>query len=111
MLKKLFKLGIGASLVLSMGLTTQLIADGSNNNGGVGHVTQGMSWITIRVPYPNMTLQELAQKYYGDANDYLIIYNANKNIIGKNLKLRRDMEIRIPITDKFTDQPEILGWQ
>ena len=110
MLKKLFKFGIGASLVLSIGLTT-LIANESSNNDGVGHVTQGMTWITIRVPYPNMTLRELAKKYYGDANEYLIIYKANKNVIGKDMKLRKNMKIHIPVTSKFTDQPEILGWQ
>jgi len=52
----------------------------------------------------------LAQRYYNDENDYMIIVNANKGLFNSNLILRKNTEVKIPITPKFTDQPEILGW-
>jgi len=67
------------------------------------------SWINTRVPY-DISVKELAERYYGDASEYPIIVEANKGLIGKDLIVRKDTEIKIPVTDKFTDQPEILGW-
>ena len=71
--------------------------------------TKNISWVEIKVEY-GYTIYELAQKYYGDKEEYKQIYAANRNIIGKNLKLKNGMVLKIPVTAKFEDQPQILGW-
>ena len=38
------------------------------------------SWTTTRVTY-NITVEELAERYYGDKSDYKLILKANKNIL------------------------------
>jgi len=72
-------------------------------------VAQNFSWINTRVNY-DISVKELAERYYGDASDYTIILNANKGLIGSNLIVHKNTEIKIPVTEKFRDQPEILGW-
>jgi phage tail protein X len=67
------------------------------------------SWINTRVTY-DISVKELAERYYGDASEYKVILNANRGLIGKNLIVPKNTEIKIPITEKFTDQPEMLGW-
>jgi phage tail protein X len=67
------------------------------------------SWINTRVTY-DISVKELAERYYGDASEYKVILNANRGLIGKNLIVPKNTEIQIPITEKFTDQPEMLGW-
>ncbi len=101
MLKKFltFSLGIGAIYVLFLG--TLLVA---NNK-----VVLPPSWTTTRITY-NITVEELAQRYYGDSKDYKYILEANKNILRGNHTVPKNTEIKIPITSKFRDQPEQLGW-
>ncbi len=89
----IIKIGI---VVASLGVSTLSMA-------------KDFSWINTRVAY-DTTAKELAQKYYGDASDYMIIVKANKGIIKKNHTIHKNTEIKIPITEKFRDQPEILGW-
>jgi len=67
------------------------------------------SWTTTRVTY-NITVEELAERYYGDKSDYKLILKANKNILRGSHTVPKNVEIRIPITPKFRDQPEKLGW-
>jgi LysM repeat protein len=40
---------------------------------------------------------QLALEHYGDEKQYYYIYNANRGIIGANLKLKEGMELQIPI--------------
>ena len=54
------------------------------------------------------TLKKLAQRYYGDENDYKIIQKANK---GLGMRVPKNKEVNIPITKKFKDQPEQLDWR
>ncbi len=72
-------------------------------------IAKEFSWINTRIPY-NTTAKELAEKYYGDASDYKIIIEANKGVISKNGFVPKHTEIKIPVTEKFQDQPEVLGW-
>lgn len=109
MKSRISKLSIVSSLLLSMGLTTVVMADNNNTTTALAKVSKSFPWINLTVPYAT-TVQELAGMYYSDENDYVIIYNANKDVIPKSLKLRKGMIIKIPVTDKFTDQPERLGW-
>jgi nucleoid-associated protein YgaU len=70
-----------------------------------------MAWTNITVSSNDTTLEDLASTYYGDVNDAIIIYEANKDIIPKSKKLSKGMVLKIPITEKYRDAPEHLGWQ
>jgi len=110
MKNKFLKLGLGVSLLMGMGLNTVAVAD-EEVQGAVSssEVVQGFTWVDVRLP-ANMTIQELAQMYYGDENEYPVIQKANPKVVGKKTHLSKGMTIKIPVTDKFTDQPERLGW-
>ncbi len=108
MKSRISKLTITSLLLFSMGLTTVVVAD-NNNRTAPAKVLKSLPWINLTVPYTT-TVQELAGMYYSDENDYPIIYNANRGLISKSFKLRKGMIVKIPVTDKFTDQPELLGW-
>jgi len=69
---------------------------------------ENISWVETKVP-TGVDIYDLAKKYYGDKKEYYQIYNINKNIIGKDLKLREGSSIKIPITEKFKEKPEYLG--
>ena len=69
------------------------------------------TWINITISTNDVTLEDLASSYYGDVKETEVIYNANRDIIGKDRKLRKGMKLEIPVTDKFRDQPEHLGWR
>lgn len=69
------------------------------------------TWINITVEFDDTTLEDLASTYYGDVTESDTIYQANKEVIGKNRKLREGMVLEIPVTEKFRDQPEHLGWR
>lgn len=69
------------------------------------------TWINITIESNSVTLSDLASTYYGDASETEIIYNANKDVIAKNRKLQAGMVLEIPVTEKFRDQPEHLGWR
>jgi phage tail protein X len=87
------KIGLGLLLILS---TSSLMAG---------------TWINITVEFDDTTLEDLASTYYGDVTESETIYQANKEVIGKNRKLRAGMVLEIPVTEKFRDQPEHLGWR
>lgn len=70
-----------------------------------------MTWTEITITSNDVTLEDLASTYYGDVKDANIIYNANRKVIGTDKKLHINMHLKIPITDKFRDQPEHLGWR
>ncbi|MCH9740208.1 MAG: hypothetical protein K0U38_05150 [Epsilonproteobacteria bacterium] len=80
-----------------------------NNSNASQEIGEGTPWITTRIPYA-ISAKELALRYYGDESEYKVIVEANKGIIGKNLMFKKNIDINIPVTEKFTDQPEILGW-
>ena len=69
------------------------------------------TWINITISSNDVTLEDLASSYYGDVKDADIIYDANKDVIGKDRRLTKGMTLEIPVTDKFRDQPEHLGWR
>ena len=71
---------------------------------------EGMTWVNITVRFNDTTLEDLASTYYSDIHEADTIYNANREIIGKDKKLVKNMILKIPVTEKFKDQPEHLGW-
>jgi len=100
MLKKVLTLGVSSMILLST--TSFLVADNSK-------VILPPSWTTTRITY-NITVEELAKKYYGNAKDYKLILEANKKILKGSHTVPKNTEIKIPITENFRDQPEKLGW-
>lgn len=72
--------------------------------------TKSLAWVETKVP-AGFDIYQLAERYYGDKNEYQHIYRANKQIIGKDLLLTEGMKVKIPITQNFQDQPEFLNIQ
>jgi len=75
------------------------------DNSGFIPLQENVSWVETKVSN-GINIYDLAKKYYGDKKEYYQIYNINKNIIGKDLKLREGSSIKIPITEKFKEKPE-----
>jgi len=71
-------------------------------------IKNDLPWVEIIVE-DNTNIYELALRYYGDSSKYKEIYSANKNIIGKNLKIYNGMSLKIPMTIEFDEQPIILN--
>jgi hypothetical protein len=69
-----------------------------------------MTWVNIVVPSNDTTLEDLALIYYGDIREASLIYNANIDTIPKSKKLKKGMKLKMPVTKKYIDQPEHLGW-
>ena len=67
-----------------------------------------LPWIDIVVE-DNIDIYQLALKYYKDKREYKQIYSANRDIIEKNLKLNNGMILKIPMTEKFEEQPMFLN--
>lgn len=102
-------MGLSVTVALFVSSTGAVFAE-SNGSGEEASSTEISGWVNTRIPY-DISAKELAKRYYSDANDYMIIVNANKGLFNKNLIVRKNTEIKIPITPKFKDQPEILGWE
>jgi hypothetical protein len=95
MTNKLFKLGMGISVL--MGLSS------------VQALAESTPWINVRLPY-SMTANDLANIYYGTSSEAHIIVKANRNISKSSGRLSKNTIVQIPVTASFTDQPERLGW-
>ena len=102
MLKKIFTLTLSVSAVSILFFTTTAVAK--------DRVVLPPSWTTTRITY-DISVEELAQRYYGDKNDYKLILEANKKILRGSHIVPKNTSIKIPITPKFRDQPEKLGWK
>jgi len=71
-------------------------------------IKSNIPWAEITIE-ENIDIYQLAKLYYGDSNEYVQIYSANREIIPNNLKLHNGMRIKIPMTSKFRDQPIVLN--
>jgi nucleoid-associated protein YgaU len=100
---KILKLGLSLSIALLVGISSSLVAKDVK-------ITLPPSWIVTRFNY-NVTVEELAHRYYGNSQDYIYILEANKKLLNGSHLVPKNVEIKIPITEKFRDQPEKLGWQ
>ena len=108
MKEKFLKFSLVISIILSLG-TSSLLAESGKSRNEIPPFIEHTPYTTTRVSF-NTTYKELALKYYGDANDYMIIFNANVKRLGKSQQIRKNTEVIIPVTEKFRDQPEHLGW-
>ena len=52
---------------------------------------------------------DLAIRYYGNRNEYDKIYQANRNVIGRDLNIRVGMRLQIPIEENYDEKPIILN--
>jgi hypothetical protein len=102
------KFSLVISVILSLG-TNSLLAESGKSRDEIPPFVEHTPYTTTRVSY-DTTYRELALRYYGDASDYMIIFNANVKRLGKSQKIRKHTEVIIPVTEKFRDQPEHLGW-
>ncbi len=108
MKKRLCVLTFSASLLIFLGATTNLSATESSV---LSELPKKMTWTNIVVEFNDTTLEDLASTYYGDVKEASMIYEANRAVIPKSKKLHKGMKLKLPITEKFRDQPERLGWQ
>jgi nucleoid-associated protein YgaU len=106
MKKSLLTFGLSVSLIVSVG-TVNLSAEEDKEKNDIPKVAEHTPYTVTRVSSAT-TLKKLAQRYYGDESDYTIIQEANKKL---HMSIPSNTEVKIPITDKFTDQPEQLGWR
>ena len=97
----LVKLTLATSLLIGY---TQLQATKMTS-----HITHGIPWIETRLAY-SMTVEELAEIYYGNSQEVNAILKMNQNINSNGEFLYKDMMVLVPVTNNFTDQPELLGW-
>ena len=105
-MKKIVK-ALSFGILLSVG--NNLVA--TELQGQMEFESINMTWTEITIESEDVTLEDLASTYYGDVKDADIIYKANRDVIGKDRKLHSGMHLKIPITDKYRDQPEHLGWR
>jgi hypothetical protein len=87
--------------VLVLGLTSTVLLQASSSN---------FTWVNFTVKFNDITLEDLAATYYGDVQEAKTIYNANRAVLGKHKRLCKGMRLKLPVTEKFRDQPEYLGW-
>lgn len=113
--KQILKMSLGVALLLWMGMSSVAVAE--NSEGVEKSETTVSGWVNTRIPY-DISTKEIAERYYSNANDYMIIVNGNQDLVkrgliykkGSDYIVKKNTEIKVPITEKFQDQPEILGW-
>jgi len=110
MKNRLFKLSLITSVFIFLGTPNALFATTDSTKLELSEAPKDITWVNIVVASSETTLADLASTYYGDVNEASLIYEANKNVIPKSKKLRKGMKLKMPVTDKFIDQPEHLGW-
>jgi len=104
MKKRLLTLGLGISMILSLGTT--LSAEEGKPLDQIPEKVEHTPFTVTRVNI-DTNMIKLAELYYGDANDSKVIQDANKNL---DMNISQNTEVKIPITAKFKDQPEQLSW-
>jgi len=109
MQNKIKNIGLTVAMLLFIGNTTVVAEEGYKME--LTKAPKDMSWTNVTISSDETTLEDLASTYYGDVNDAIIIYEANRDIIPKSKKLSKGMVLKIPITEKYRDAPEHLGWQ
>jgi len=109
MKKQLFKCSFIVSVFILLG-TPNVLSATESRKLELTEAPKNMTWVNIVVYSSTTTLADLASTYYGDVEEATLIYEANKDVIPKSKKLKKGMKLKIPVTDKFIDQPEHLGW-
>jgi len=67
-----------------------------------------LPWVEIVVEN-GVDIYQLALKYYGDKKEYKKIYAANRRTIQNNFRIEDGMELKIPMTEQFEEQPMVLN--
>jgi len=106
--KRIGMLGMSLTLLVSIGSTTSLVAEEHKSTKLTE--SESKAWTNITVPSDETTLEDLASTYYGDVKEATLIYTANRGVIPVSKTLHKGMILKMPLTSKFRDQPEHLGW-
>ena len=109
MKNRLLKCSFVVSVFILLGTTNVLFATESTKLE-LSEAPKNMTWVNIVVASSETTLDDLASTYYGDVKEATLIYEANRGVIPKSKILIKGMKLKLPVTDKFIDQPEHLGW-
>lgn len=109
MKNRLLKCSFVVSVFILLGTTNALFATESTKLE-LSEAPKNMTWVNIVVASSETTLDDLASTYYGDVKEATLIYEANRGVIPKSKILIQGMKLKLPVTDKFIDQPEHLGW-
>ncbi len=72
------------------------------------NIEKNRAWIETKIEN-GINIYQIAEQYYGAKTEYYHIYEANKNIIGKDFKLKNGMLIKIPITKNFREKPTFIN--
>jgi len=108
MKNRFLKWSIALPLLVVIGLTNVTTAQSTKYE--LTEAPKDMTWVNIVVQSNDTTLEDLASTYYGDVKEATLIYNANSDVIPKSKKLKKGMKLKMPVTNKYIDQPEHLGW-
>jgi len=71
-------------------------------------LTPHLKWVEVQVE-ENRNIYDLALEYYGDAQAYDKIYAANRDVIESDFQIKNGMTLKIPITERFKEQPIVLN--
>jgi len=71
-------------------------------------LTSHLKWVEVQVE-ENRNIYDLALEYYGDAQAYDKIYSANRDVIDSDFQIKNGMILKIPITERFKEQPIVLN--
>jgi phage tail protein X len=91
--KALLDISSNISSVEEVQFTNTVMSEISHKN--IDLLEANKEWIKVKIRSGD-TLSSYAEKYYGDANKYKIIYEANKDVIDKNYTLHVGSILIIP---------------
>ena len=106
---KQFKWSFTVSVLIFLG-STNVLSSLETRELELTKAPKNLTWVNIVVFSDKITLSYLASMYYGDEGEASMIYEANKDVIPESKKLKKGMKLKMPVTNKFIDQPEYLGW-
>jgi len=91
--KALLKISSNTSSVQETKFSNAVMSDMSHKT--IDLIEANDQWITIKIR-SGETLSSYAKKYYGDPNKYRIIYEANRDVIGKDYMIYVGSILKIP---------------
>ena len=92
-IKDLLTIATNTPSVEQLKFTSSVVSDMSDKS--IDLLEANDQWIKIKIRAGD-TLSNYAEKYYGDAKKYKIIYEANRDVIGKNYTIHIGSTLIIP---------------
>ena len=82
-----------ADISVNPALAPAMASTGAGSMSGGGNVGGGMQTYTVK---PGDTLSKIAQQFYGSANQYMKIFEANRDQLNDPNKIQAGQELKIP---------------